>query len=351
MVAVLVAVLGGVAMASVAAARRTQSAYPTYLATSRASDLELFVYKLPGAIGARAASQLQGELGALPLVRHVAAVPNVALAIREPSDTPQPRPIANASVNFIGSVRGASFTQDRPVVVAGRMSVPTRPDEIVASRDAATLLHWHVGERVALDAYTQAELSSSSTFPPPGVRPAGHVLVTLVGIVVFANEVAHDDADRFPTYVLITPALTRQLRSIETVPGFLLRLRNGSASVAAVESKIVGFLPPDSVYAFHETSIVEGQVERAVRPETIALVVFGLIAAAAALLLGAQALRRLVWARVGRALRRADARRDPCVARRRRRDRTDRSRGDRHRAGGGGRHRRSRRSRPSARFA
>ncbi|HUD68626.1 MAG TPA: ABC transporter permease [Acidimicrobiales bacterium] len=49
------------------------------------------------------------------------------------------------------------------------------------------------------------------------------------------------------------------------------------------------------MYAFHLTSIVEGQVERAIRPETFALAVFGAIAAAAALLIGAQALRRQAW--------------------------------------------------------
>ena len=57
------------------------------------------------------------------------------------------------------------------------------------------------------------------------------------------------------------------------------------------------YLPPDSVYQFHETAVVEGQVERATRPESIALAVFGLIALFAALLVGAQVLRREVVSR------------------------------------------------------
>ena len=47
-----------------------------------------------------------------------------------------------------------------------------------------------------------------------------------------------------------------------------------------------------TTYSFHVTSVVEGQVDRTVRPEAIALAVFGAIAMLAALLISAQAIAR-----------------------------------------------------------
>ena len=119
---------------------------------------------------------------------------------------------------------------------------------------------------------------------------------TLVGLVVFANRVAHDDVDRYPTYVLVTPALTAAIHS-EYFPTYSISLAHGSADVSLVEREVLRYLPLGSVYQFHVTSVVADQVERATRPESIALAVFGLIALAAALLVGAQALRREVWSR------------------------------------------------------
>ncbi len=71
-----------------------------------------------------------------------------------------------------------------------------------------------------------------------------------------------------------------------------LRLSDGARGVPAVEREIVGALPPGTTYSFHITSVVEGQVDRAVKPEAIALAVFGIIAMAAALLIAVQAIAR-----------------------------------------------------------
>jgi hypothetical protein len=173
------------------------------------------------------------------------------------------------------------------------MPNPNAIDEVVASTDAAALLGWRLGERVELDAYSVGQVEHSASFPP-SAAPADHIAVTLVGLVTFANEVAHDDVDRYPTYVLVTPALTRQFPSVVGYSNYELHLRAGAADDAAVEREITNLVPPGTVYEFHLTSVVEGQVERAIRPEVIALGACGAIAAAAALLLGALALRRRI---------------------------------------------------------
>ena len=118
----------------------------------------------------------------------------------------------------------------------------------------------------------------------------------LVGLVVFSNQVAEDDVDRYPTLALITPALTRRLQAYETLPVYGLRLGKGSGNVASLEREIVHLLPRGTVYAFHVTSVVTGQVQRATKPEAIALGVFGAIAALATLLIAGLLISRGIWA-------------------------------------------------------
>ena len=131
---------------------------------------------------------------------------------------------------------------------------------------------------------------------PLTAKPALRFSAKLVGLVVFPNQVVNDDVDRFPTYVLMSPALTRRLHASLAYPSYGLKLEHGSADVATVEREIIKLLPRGSVYTFHVTSVTAGQVERASKPEAIALGVFGAIAALVALLIGGLALSRGMWA-------------------------------------------------------
>ena len=47
-VVVLIGLIGGIAMASIAAGRRTQSSYPTFLASTNPSDMTVSVYEPNG---------------------------------------------------------------------------------------------------------------------------------------------------------------------------------------------------------------------------------------------------------------------------------------------------------------
>jgi len=134
------------------------------------------------------------------------------------------------------------------------------------------------------------------TFNPLTGEPSMRFSAKLVGLVVFSSQIVDDDVDRFPTNVLMTPALTAKLHASALYPTYGLRLEGGSRFVPAVEREIVNALPPDSTYSFHLTSVVKGQVERATKPEAIALGGFGIIAALAALFIAGQAISRRLWA-------------------------------------------------------
>ena len=116
----------------------------------------------------------------------------------------------------------------------------------------------------------------------------------LVGLVVFNNQVIEDDADRLPTDILFTPALTRTALTSDSVKGtwYAMQLAHGDSDLSQIEEKLIHMLPSGSDANFTVTSITETKVERAVKPESIALGVFGAIAALAALAIGGLAISR-----------------------------------------------------------
>ena len=117
----------------------------------------------------------------------------------------------------------------------------------------------------------------------------------VVGLVDFNDQVVVDSLDITGTAnILYSPALTRQLLACcVTNVTTHLKLAHGNSDVPRVEAEI------DQVAAAQGFGAVlfalqpdESVAERAIRPESIALAVFGAIAALAALLIAGQAIGR-----------------------------------------------------------
>jgi hypothetical protein len=291
-----IGLIGGIGMASIAGARRTESAFPTYLVASHASDLQPQIWNVQESLSGPASANFTKLLSRLGDVKHVGSSPTMLMAILGRNGKPEPIDAAlfDSEVNIVGSTGGMYFTHDRVSVIKGRLADPSRTDEMDATAAAAHIFGWHVGETVSFGAFTPQQAQSTS-FSPSAANAFSVNSIKLVGLVVFADQVAHDDVDRYPTDVLLTPALTKKLQRTETLPLYGLQLKNGNEGVAKVEREIVRALPKGTVYAFHVTSVVSGQVERASKPEALALGVFGLIASLAALLIGGLSITRRLW--------------------------------------------------------
>lgn len=297
-VALVLGLIGGVAIGAIIGARRTQSAFPASLAASNASDLQFASY-LGGCQTAASclySRKFTREIAELPHVRHVAGTLEMFLTPVGKNGKPYlPYALANNVVDDVGSFGGEYFTQDRVVADQGRVPDAASLNEFAVTAEAAHMLGWHVGERIPMVVYTIQQLFSSTT-PLPRGPPLAHFDMRLVGIVAFNDAVVHDEVDRYPTYALFTPALTRELvvGRAAAFAEYALRLDGGAKDVPVVERELIGLLPRGSTYNFHETSVVEGQVERATEPESIALGAFGAIAALAALVIASQAVGRAI---------------------------------------------------------
>ena len=167
-VALLVGLVGGVAMGSIAAARRTQSSFSVFLASTNPSDLSMPTFGA-GAVNSASpnySATLTKEIADLPGVRHAEAWINVNGA---PMDAHGgPRLGAINEIQPVASVDGLFFDQDRLAVTAGRMADPSRPDEVVMT-PAARLLGFHVGQVIPYGIYTPADSCRASA--PRASRP------------------------------------------------------------------------------------------------------------------------------------------------------------------------------------
>jgi hypothetical protein len=276
-IVLLVGSMGGLALGSVAAARRTQSSYNTFLASTNPSDLTVTLY----------APNLVSKLARLPHVRNVgeSSYSVNAFPAGKHGMPGFPPAFLNGTVTNSGSLVGEYFSEDRVAIVSGRLADPKRANEFMADALAARALGWHVGESIRMYFYTDA-LADNSSFGVKKVTPTVTLTMHLVGTVVPNDDVLLDQVDRKPELLIFTPALSKQIVNNGLHYNlYALQLDHGVRNISAVQREIIAALPPGTTYSFHVNSTIAAEVNRSLEPESISLGVFGLIAGLAALII------------------------------------------------------------------
>ena len=297
-IVLLVALLGGLSMGAIAGARRTQSSFPTLLVRSNSSNLL-------GLTGV--ANPTLGEtngydpklVGAISRLRYVKDVKSLVEMNLLPL-TARGAPLLKANGQAMdGSVNGEEFTQDRLIITDGRMANARRADEFVMDTASAKILGFHLGEIVTFNAYSNTQTARLTSGLTPAlfksVKPVLHVKIKLVGVgAIQATNLMQDQVDTGnSSIVLFTPALTDQLALCCVNTGLAaLQLNGGSRHQLEVESEVARLLPRGLPTDFTQLTVIEAKAEQTIRPESIALGVFGLIAALAVLIIASQAIFR-----------------------------------------------------------
>ena len=292
---VLVGLVGGLGLGSLAAARRTQSSFSVLLASTNPSDFDVSIYSGGnGGPSVGSSASLTRKIARLPDVRHVAAgfVVTGAPLTRDGS----PRIRVTGLAYPVASANGLFFTQDRLVVNEGRLALPQRPDEIVIAPVIARLLGWHVGQVVPFGFYSNAQQSLPG-FGTKAVPPALRMNMKIVGLASLSSEIVEDDVDILPTFIPLTPAFAREAVAhgdFSTAVTFGIKTSGGAATVPIVEREVAGVAPRGDQVTDHALTPVVGKADRALKPISIALGVFGAVALLATVLVATQlASRRL----------------------------------------------------------
>jgi FtsX-like permease family len=298
-VIVLIGSVGGLALASVAGARRTESSFPTYVASvnpstvlvfSRYDDPELHVKTGYNA-------QLAKEIAHLPLVRRATTAIIFDGNIYMPAMKGlHPHVLAGESPpTFVGSWDGEFSAVDRATLLKGRFANPNRLNEAVMNPQAATEMGLHVGSVIQIPFYTDAQTRSATSAATLG-KPFLVVNVRMVGEVFPAGPVVQSDIDTLGSAeVIFSSALSRLLApKCSTGTETSLQLIGGDRNAKRVLAEVNRIDPDAENFGEQVTSTNVPAVQQAIEPEAIALAVFGGIAGLAALLISALMIGRII---------------------------------------------------------
>jgi putative ABC transport system permease protein len=265
--AVIVAVAGGVVLAAAAGASRTNSAYPRFLAQSRASD----VLESPASSGDLSYDTAVGTL------------PGVAVSAGMVGINAVPVNAKGAPVNdaeMVASLDGRYGRElDVPKMLAGRLPGQDAPQEIAIDQMGAQQLNLHVGSVLRM-----AALDSSNHARPFTTHVVG-IFVTRGSIVPvnYLDQVAQ---------IWGSLALSRELGpGYVAFDGAYLKLKPGTsvAAFTAEAERLAQRYPGTGKQVLvADEGTQESTVERAITPQAVALALFALALALTALLVVGQ---------------------------------------------------------------
>jgi putative ABC transport system permease protein len=213
--ALLFGLAGGAAIASVAGARRTESAYPRFVAWSRAADV--LTGGFPGKIDPETALR---TIEHLPSVAAWARVDVVSYAAVLPSGLVLRVP----DLIGVADSRGSAFVRiDRVRVLSGRMLDPSAADEAVV--DFAT------AERYGL--HVDSVLRVAPAHGNPFVKHLATTPVRIVGVVAAPSAFPAFGAANTLAPLLLSPAFqaAHHVHPYAGDSSLLLRLRGGRSAL------------------------------------------------------------------------------------------------------------------------
>ena len=263
----LVGLAGGAVVASLAGAKRTETAHDRFLAWSNASDVVLF----------NAADPVDFD--------QVEQLPEVEEAFHAwfawmvgPSGASDLDPIYTEDA-------GAFQRVDRPKLLDGRPADPAQEDEATISPAASRLTGLGVGSEVTLKALRPHQLEQA--FEGRDLEPGGPtVTLRVVGIEASVGQFVQDSS------LNLTPAFGRRYGDqVASIPLLAVKLRNGAADLSSFKAgveRIAGGSAPN----FDASQEGAKEMNRTLRIQAVALRLFALLAAVASVVIVGQALAR-----------------------------------------------------------
>lgn len=198
----MIGLVGGAVLASAAGARRTDTAYARFLRSSRAADVLVSPFVTPDAPGLAAFyTALSQDRGVATLAQTVGMA---AVQERVPRDAPFL--LTAAPSGRLGRLI------ERPKITAGRMYVPSHPDEGVIEPALARQLHVRTGSVLHL----LVGPTDPTGFLVDKAKPA---VIRIVGVGLTRDGVVAVNAQAALPSLLVTPALLRRRARASTDAG------------------------------------------------------------------------------------------------------------------------------------
>lgn len=288
-VALIGGLLGAAAMAALAGARRTDSAYGRYLRAAKASDVMI---DIPGPL--------------LPVLREVEALPGKISAAAWLGLNAEP--VINGKIDpsfetdgMAASLDGEYFRQDKMTVLAGKLPAVDSTDQIAISMPMAQVFKLHPGDHMTWQFYrTVFSPGGLPTGAPPTVAQRTTFVVTAIVAPPPALGDQFDDIDG----AILPPAAAATYVKGEWSFGWVaMRLRGGDAGFRAMQRQLtnlghspalVKLLRGPLTFAIRRLAIAKQDAQQAIEPGAVALALLGGMIALAMLILVGQGLAQML---------------------------------------------------------
>jgi hypothetical protein len=275
--AVLIGLIGGIALTAAAGARRTDTAYPRFLRASHAADL----------LVTPARSGFHGyfrALARLPEVSSLAPAMFLQMSLPGPGAAPFSGMVAQAS-----PFGGEGISVDRVKVAAGRVFNPADPRAVMINQQLAARAQLRPGGTLHLIGYPQRG-------PRPDIAHAVRLAFRVSAVVVFDNQIIPAAGERPQPWLLLSQAFarTRQAASFNPAGGSASVLLRPGADAAAFARGATALAARYRVGKAEVINLVtdHAAAERAIRPQAAALAVFAALTGLIALAIIGQLLSR-----------------------------------------------------------
>ena len=279
----LAAAAGGLLIALAAASARTASAYHRFLADTNAAD----AYVGSGFVTGDESLELD----------RIARLPQVAASQRRLLVAYIARSRSGRSLYSLGTgslevqvpTDGHPNTIDRPKLLHGRLPDPARPNEALADTKSIRYMGASLGDAITMRVLSHEWLWAGKVDPREAHGgPLARVRVRIVGVAAYWKT------DTDSGYLHLTPAFYRAYggrRIGSWMDQLQVRLKRGAADVPAFRAAVQQ-IAGKRRYAFFDPSSSLPKVQRSIDLQAHALLLLTAFGAAAALLLGGQALFR-----------------------------------------------------------
>jgi hypothetical protein len=265
--AILVSVVGGVVLASAAAGRRTQGAFPGFLA-AHGFDAEVY------------------SLQPLPQLAHLPGVLATTEGAGAPNGQPScacTHPINPSDFSVAVISKGVSPYK----LVSGRMPAPSDPNEVLASFTLQKDSGVRLGTVIRVPFYTAAQESAQNNATGAPLKPDGPtVRFRVVGLEASEVEFPYGGDPNYTLYA--TPAFARKFfQKGSWAYMYFVRLRHGAGDIARLNADVgsrqtyVGSLDPQVA-----------AVEASIHPQAVGWWLLAVLAALVGVTVIGQALRR-----------------------------------------------------------
>jgi len=271
--AVLLGVIGGIALTAAAGARRTDTAYPRFLRASHAAQLAVFPARSGFGGYFRAVARL-------PEASSSASAAFLQMSLPGPGASPFSGLTAEAS-----PVGDDGVALDRVKVLAGRLFDPADPHAVMIDQQLAGQEHLRPGGTLHLIGYPQRG-------PNADVAHAVRLAFRVSAVVAFTDQVA---AASYPG-LLLSPAYARTPQAMSFNPAggglyLVLRPHADAAAFTRQATDLARRYRVGSIQVAH-LATTYAAAQRAIRPEAATLAIFAALAGLITLAIIGQLLSR-----------------------------------------------------------